>query len=282
MRATIVYFSQTGNTEKVTYALYDRLQAAGYTVTPLLYEDAADFPEALEGIDLLGIGFPTFFGYPPRFIEEFLHGLPTVKGTAAFVFTTYGGATAGDSLYEAASAMKKKGYVLLGGLKLEGSDSYPQGRELGINAGRPDEADLQAAAKFVDMILEAKKTGRHLDPEVLASPTPFFARYHGKPHAALVKKMRKGIEGEIVFDKAKCLFCEACKKSCPTRSIKAGEKFPEFTWKCIDGMRCYQCVRACPGKALSVSYPGPVDDYRKFREESADSPEEKRRTMITA
>jgi flavodoxin/ferredoxin len=282
MRATIVYFSQTGNTEKVTYALYDRLQAGGYTVTPLMYEDVADFPEALEGIELLGVGFPTFFGYPPQFFEKFLRGLPKAKGTCAFVFTTYGGATAGDSLYEAASVLKKKGYVILGGLKLEGSDSYPQGRELGINAGRPDEIDLQASAGFVDMILDAKKAGRSLDPEKLASPTPFFAAYHGKPHAALVRKMRKGIEGQILFNKEQCLFCETCKKSCPTRSIATGEKFPEFSLKCIDGLRCFQCVRVCPGKALSVEHPGPVEDYRKFRDESADSPEEKRRTMITA
>jgi flavodoxin/ferredoxin len=282
MRATIVYFSQTGNTEKVTYALYDRLQAEGYTVTPLLYEDVADFPEALEGVELLGIGFPTFFGFPPKFFEQFLKGLPKVKGTCAFVFTTYGGATAGDSLYEAASALKKKGYKILGGLKLEGSDNYPQGRELGINAGRPNEDDLQTAAGFIDMILAAKKAGRSLDPEKLASPTPFFTAVHGKPHAALVKKMRKGIEGKILFNKEQCLFCETCKKCCPTRSISTGEKFPEFSWKCIDGLRCYQCVRVCPGKALSVAHPGPAEDYRKFRDESADSPEEKRRTMITA
>jgi flavodoxin/ferredoxin len=282
MRATIVYFSQTGNTEKVAYALYDRLQAEGYTVTPLMYEDVADFPEALEGVDILGVGFPTFFGYPPKFIEEFLKGLPKVNGTSAFVFTTYGGATAGDSLYEAASALKKKGYTILGGLKLEGSDSYPQGRELGINAGRPDDDDLLATAGFVDMILDAKKAGRSLDPEQLASPTPFFARSHGKSHVALIKKMRKDIEGDVLFNKEQCLFCETCKKSCPTRSIQTGEKFPEFSWKCIDGLRCYQCVRVCPGKALSVSYPGQAEDYRKFRNEAADSPEEKLRTTITA
>lgn len=282
MRSTIVYFSQTGNTEKVAYALYDRLQAAGYTVTPLLYEDVADFPEALEGIDILGVGFPTFFGYPPKFFERFLRGLKKVNGTYAFVFTTYGGATAGDGLYEAAAALAKKGYCILGGLKIEGSDSYPQGRELAINAGRPDAADLAAAAEFADLVVAARKAGRSLDPERLASPTPFFAAGHGKPHDALVKKLRKDIEGKILFNKEQCLFCETCKKSCPTRSIRTGEKFPEFSWKCIDGLRCYQCVRVCPGKALSVAYPGPVEDYRRFRDLSADSPGEKRRTMVTA
>ena len=115
MRSTIVYFSQTGNTEKVAYALYERLQGEGYTVTPLMHEDAADFPEALEGVEILGVGFPTFFGYPPKFFSDFLKGLKKVKGTSAFVFTTYGGATAGDSLYDAASVLAKKGYRILGG-----------------------------------------------------------------------------------------------------------------------------------------------------------------------
>ncbi|MGA9139790.1 MAG: EFR1 family ferrodoxin [Methanocella sp.] len=282
MRSTIVYFSQTGNTEKVTYALYERLQDKGYIVTPLMYEDAADFPEALDGVELLGIGFPTFFGYPPKFFADFLKKLKKVRGTEAFVFTTYGGATAGDSLYDAATALAKKGYTILGGLKIEGSDDYPQGRELKINAGRPDARDILSVDEFVDRILEAKAAGRSLDPAALASNTPFFVNSRGKPHDPIVKKMRKGIEGKILFNKEQCLFCETCKKSCPTRSIETGEKFPEFTWKCIDGMRCYQCIRVCPGKALSVEFPGPVEDYVKFRAEAADSPEEKQRTMIIA
>jgi flavodoxin/Pyruvate/2-oxoacid:ferredoxin oxidoreductase delta subunit len=282
MRATIVYFSQTGNTEQVAYAIYDRLQAAGFNTTPLLFEDVADFPEAIEGVDILGVGFPTFFGYMPRFFEKFLKGLKKVKGTSAFAFTTYGGATAGDGLYDAARVLASKGYRVLGGLKVEGSDNYPQGVALEINKGRPNVDDLEAAGRFADLVLEAHRAGKALDPGKLASPTPFFVRNRGKPKDALLKKMRKEIEGTIVFNKEQCLFCETCKKSCPTRSIATGEKFPEFSWKCIDGLRCYQCVRVCPGKALSVEYPGPLEDYRKFRAAAADSPEEKLRCMILA
>ena len=282
MRATIVYFSQTGNTEKVAYAMYDRLQAAGFRTTPLLFEDAADFPEAIEGVDLLGVGFPTFFGHPPKFIETFLKKLKKVKGTPAFVFTTYGGATAGDSLYDAAQLLASRGYRVLGGLKVEGADDYPQGQALEINKGRPNEIDLATAVDFIDQVLQAREAGSSVGLEQLASPTPFFVENRGQPRSALLKKLRQQIEGKILFNKEQCLFCETCKRSCPTRSIASGEKFPEFSWKCIDGMRCYQCVRVCPGKALSVEFKGQPEDYRKFRAEAADSEEEKGRCIIVA
>jgi ferredoxin len=251
-------------------------------VTPLLFEDVTDFPEAIHDVELLGVGFPTFFGYPPKFIVDMLDGLRKVNGTSAFVFTTYGGATAGDSLYDAASALAKKGYRIVGGLKMEGADNYPQGIALGLNAGRPNVVDMEIVDDFAEKMLEAHKSGRSLDPASLASPTDFFKKNRGKPKAKVLENLHKPVEGKIIFDQTQCLFCETCKKSCPTKSIKTGEKFPDFTWKCIDGMRCFQCIRVCPGKALSAEYPGTLEDYRKFWETIADSPEEKRRAFVVA
>ena len=139
-KAVIFYFSESGNTEKVAIAIYEKLEKAGYEVEPVRFPDLADLPAAVNGIDLFAVGFPTFFGYPPKFMSDALKGLNKVHETDAIVFTTYGGTTAGDSLYEAASILARKGYRILGGLKIEGSDDYPQGRELKVNAGRPDEA----------------------------------------------------------------------------------------------------------------------------------------------
>jgi len=282
MRATIVYFSQTGNTEKVAYELADQLQRADFDVTPLLFEDVADFPEALHGVELLGIGFPTFFGYPPKFVMDMIDGLEKANGTSAFVFTTYGGATAGDTLYDAATALVKKGYKLIGGLKIEGADNYPQGTALKLNQGRPNDSDMLVTDEFTRALLAAHRSGRSLDPAKLASHTKFFVANRTKPREEVIRKLRQQVEGKILFNQAQCLFCETCKKSCPTRSINTGEAFPEFTWKCIAGTHCYQCVRVCPGKALSVEFPGPAEDYKKFWATVADSPEDKSKAFVVA
>ncbi|HEY3274714.1 MAG TPA: EFR1 family ferrodoxin [Methanocella sp.] len=279
-KAAIFYFSESGNTEKVAITIYEKLEKAGYEVEPVRFQDLGDLPAATDGIDLFAVGFPTFFGYPPKFISEALKGLRQVHETDAIVFTTYGGTTAGDSLYEAASILAKKGYRILGGLKIEGSDDYPQGRDLGINKGRPGEEDLRAVREFVDLVLKARLEGRHVPPKKLASSTPFFAENRGKPRRRVLSRMRKSVEGKIVFDPKQCIFCVTCIQSCPTKSIIKGKRAPEFSWKCIDGVRCYQCVRMCPGKAFTVKYPMPVEEYRRYMALSADSPDEKKRRFI--
>lgn len=280
--ACIVYFSQTGNTETVAYTIAGRMESSGVSTIPVQLSDIEDFSEALDGVDMLGIGFPTFFGYCPPVVLDFISGLKGVKGVSAFVFTTYGGCTAGDSLFDAAKALTGKGYKVVGGLKVEAKDNYPQSMELQLNEGRPNEADLRGAEEFAALIVEAQKEGKSLDISLLSSRTKYFVEHRGKPRRAVLDAMRKPIEGEIIFKKELCLFCESCKRSCPTKSITPGEKFPEFSWNCIDGLKCYQCVRVCPGKALVVRYPGPIEDYRKFLDIARDSDEEKRRLYVVA
>lgn len=280
--ASILYFSQTGNTEKVAYTISGRFLSEGIEHVTLHLDDAEDFPEAYERADILGLGFPTFFGYPPPHVAEFIENLKPVSGKSAFVFTTYGGSTAGDSLFDAAKGLAKKGYHILGGLKVEGADNYPQSIYLKINEGRPNDIDLAKAEEFATKIIEAQKADGDLDPMALASKNPFYIKNRDKPRKETVAKMRKKVEGKIIFNMQNCLFCETCKKSCPTKSIGTGEAFPEFSWKCMDGMRCYQCARVCPGKALLVEYPVSDKAYKQFWKSVSDPEEEKANVYTVA
>jgi flavodoxin/NAD-dependent dihydropyrimidine dehydrogenase PreA subunit len=280
-RSCIIYFSQTGNTEKVAYTIAGRLQGEGFEHVTLQLEDAHDFPEAYEGVDILGVGFPTFFGYPPPHVMKFIESLDG-DGKHAFVFTTYGGCTAGDSLYDAARALHGRGFAILGGLKIEGFDNYPQSIWLKINEGRPNELDLARSEEFAALIIKAYRDKKSLSPEALASSNPFFVKRRDKPRKRTVAALRKKVEGKVIFNMEMCLFCETCKKSCPTGSIATGEAFPVFSWKCIDGMKCFQCVRVCPGKALLYEQPISDKDYRIYLKKIADSPEEKARPYVVA
>jgi flavodoxin len=282
VKAGIIYFSQTGNTEMVAYSISGRFLSEGIENMTFQLGEAGDFPEAYEDADMLGVGFPTFFGYPPPNVMKFIERLKPVAGKSAFVFTTYGGATAGDSLYDAAKGLADKGYRILGGLKIEASDNYPQSIMLKINEGRPNDADMAKGEEFALKIMGAQHSGAVLDPRELASRNPFFIKNRGRPRADTVNQIRERIEGKIIFNGEKCLFCDTCKKSCPTKSIETGETFPVFTWKCFDGMLCYQCVRVCPGKALLVKYPLSSEDYRKFWNSIGDTKDEKANAFTVA
>jgi flavodoxin/formate hydrogenlyase subunit 6/NADH:ubiquinone oxidoreductase subunit I len=282
VKACIIYFSQTGNTENIAFSIAGKLMSMGASVIPMHLYDYEDFPDALDDADIVGIGFPTFFGYPPLMITELIKGMKSGEGKNAFVFTTYGGITAGDSLYDAAKGLSDKGYKIAGGLKIIGAHSYPQALALKLNAGRPNKNDMELAEEFAEKVMDAYSSGRSISPDKLASSTKFFVEKRDKSRKKTVDGMRKKVEGTIKFSSELCLFCETCKKSCPTKSITTGEKFPVFSWNCIDGLKCYQCVRSCPGKALSVEYPGSPEDYIKFMEIAEDSEEEKNKAYIVA
>lgn len=280
-KACILYFSQSGNTERVAFVLAGRLREEGMDAMALGLGEAAEFPEAHGDAGLVGVGFPTFYGYPPPPVVRFLEGLRG-EGRSAFAFTTYGGCTAGDSLYDAAVALAAGGFKIVGGLKSEAADSHPQGLRLRVNEGRPDGADLARCEEFASLAAEAYRGNRCIDPAALASPNPFFAKRRAEPRKVTVDSLRKRVEGRVAFKAESCLFCESCRKSCPSKSIASGDPYPEFSWQCMDGLRCYQCVRVCPGQALVFEPRASDRDYLMLLQGIADAPEEKSRAYIVA
>lgn len=103
MNTIIIYWSKTGNTEKVARAIQEGLDDAGTNVSLLRVEDAADVD--FYDYDLVCIGFPSYQWSPPKPVDKFLSnkfsgyrnqghikwGAPLVQGKYALVFCTYSG-----------------------------------------------------------------------------------------------------------------------------------------------------------------------------------------------
>jgi hypothetical protein len=103
MRAAIIYWSQTGNTEKVARAIHEGLTGAGADVEFTRVEDAADLD--VYAYDLLCVGFPSYQWRPPKPVGRYLDrrfnhykregrvkiGAPAVPGKHVLIFCTYSG-----------------------------------------------------------------------------------------------------------------------------------------------------------------------------------------------
>ena len=87
MKALIVYYSQTGNTQKAARKIRDGLKAAGWEVYVSLLKNTK--AEDLEDYDLVGIGSPVWYEMTPN-MRLFVESLPDQKGKPAFCFCTHG------------------------------------------------------------------------------------------------------------------------------------------------------------------------------------------------
>jgi flavorubredoxin len=103
MKTLVLYWSATGNTEKVALAIQQALNAEG--ITPVVRKVGEAGGEELFQYDLIFLGTPSYSFLPPepvlKFVKEKmgLHGqrgdiklgAPLVPGKTAVVFCTYSG-----------------------------------------------------------------------------------------------------------------------------------------------------------------------------------------------
>jgi len=99
----LIYWSKTGNTERVAFAIKEGLESAGLNVVIKRIEESegVDFLE----YDLVCIGSPTYQWHPPPAMDDFLKkkhnqycdegkiklAAPKIPGKTALVFCTYAG-----------------------------------------------------------------------------------------------------------------------------------------------------------------------------------------------
>ena len=107
LSALIIYWSGTGNTEKVSVTIQETLEQNGAGVTRKRVEEAADVD--LYGYDLVFLGAPAYTWLPPKPVMSYIDKkhkfhrdrgdvklcAPKVPGRRAVVFCTYSGPHSG-------------------------------------------------------------------------------------------------------------------------------------------------------------------------------------------
>ena len=162
-KALIVYWSKTGNTEKVANAIKQGLETAEVQVTIKKQEEAGDVDYF--DYDIVCVGAPAYSWHPPEPMDKFLKAkfvayrkegkikpcAPKVPGKNALIFVTYSGPHTGiDEATPAGKYMRQffehLGFTVIGEWyvlsEFHGSlENSTQGR-MGDIRGKPTEKEL--------------------------------------------------------------------------------------------------------------------------------------------
>ena len=178
MKAVIIYWSKTGNTEKVALAIKESLQETGMSVSLKKVEDAGEID--FFAYDLICLGFPSYRWRPPKPVDEFLNSTfrahrkegrvkvsaPKLSDKNALIFCTYSGPHSGireaipAGLY-AGQFFEHIGFTVLDELYVVGEfhgsvEESTQGK-LGDIRGRPNAEDLSKVKTDVIKLVNKMK-----------------------------------------------------------------------------------------------------------------------------
>ena len=139
MKCIIVYYSQTGNTEKVAKRVQAGVKEAAGNCDLVKIKDAN--PKRLYEYDLIGIASPIYWAEPDN-VRDFIKDMWAVGGKHAFVFCTHG--TIPKYYFQSiVPKLKSRGLVVIGWDHWYGDCFIPFHPEPYPTAGHPDEIDLK-------------------------------------------------------------------------------------------------------------------------------------------
>ena len=176
MKALILYWSATGNTEKIANTIKGSLEGFNVYTEFLKITDGLDI-DVLE-YDLVFLGSPSYQFLPPEPVIDFIkdrmkyynqHGVirlgaPRLPGKTAVIFCTYSGPHTGvneavpvgkylGQFFEHLGFEIKGEWYTVG--EFHGRNEFSSAGRLGNIIGRPDEDDLAEIEKNVQELLKS-------------------------------------------------------------------------------------------------------------------------------
>ncbi len=153
MKVLILYYSETGNTEKVAQAVAEALKLRA-EVSACRVEKA---PRELRDYELIFLGTPVHKFGPAKPVKEFLERLPAnLEGLSFALFCTYSMAGADKTLDFMEKQLADRGAKILGKFAVFGA--YKTFFKH-FKKGHPDEKDLAYAKEKAEEIFSAVQQG---------------------------------------------------------------------------------------------------------------------------
>jgi flavodoxin len=152
MKSLVVYYSESGNTQKLAQAV-----AAGMGTQAVKIEDVE--AQTLSDYDLICIGTPVQRGAPAGKVLDFISQMPDMQGKKAAVFCTMHMIGDKKVIQILKKTLEARGMVFLGGISALGWSRLVANFGPRIfNRGRPGKDELARAEEFGRTLLD--RTGQ--------------------------------------------------------------------------------------------------------------------------
>jgi len=258
-KAAVVWYSQTGHTERYGRLIARRLELSGLSVAS---GDMQRFDQAvLPGCDLIVAGSAVQYYDAPANVKQWLDGIPALDGMAAAVYVSFGGPE-GNQHNAACSLLErltKRGGVPVGmdAFMNIGTFPFPDWKGPGIEGHMhlPDEGTYNRVRAFSALIMDrirkdqAITFSRDLTLRECAAALP-------------IVRLSKSRLAKHAIDQGLCIRCGACAAKCPVQAIDVAAGTIDRD-RCI---ACFGCINNCPTEAMQMEMGGKrLYGFNKFK-----------------
>ena len=262
--AAVIWYSQTGNTERAGRLIAETFKKKGLTVTASDYRDFD--PITIGTYDLIVAGSPVYYYDVPENFKRWLKNLPEITGKPCGAYVTFGG-TGGNQHNTActlADLLAEKGGVPVGidtfGNMSTFAITWSYGNDARVLEYKhlPDDATYDRMRTYARLILDRVHLGQGME---IAKDCDLRDLIKNSPSIWGTKLFIS----DHTIDGSKCIQCGTCLKKCPVNAIDP-EKNQVNTDACI---ACLGCVNNCPAGAVHMAFMGKnVYGYPDFLREN--------------
>ena len=238
MKATIYYFTGTGNSLKIARGLSSELDQAEV----IAIADAVRGDEVRTDSEVIGIVYPVYmFGEPP-IISDFIGKLIVRRDTYVFAVANYAGYM-GGAFTQTERELKAQGIKLSAGFGIVMPGNYTP-LYGAISAEKQKKIFEKAAVKIkkIASIVKAKMEWPIERPSFLMDKI-------GDLLYGMMKASIGGMDKEFRVGDG-CTSCALCEKICPVDNVIIAESGrPKWMGRC---QQCLACLQWCPKEAVQL------------------------------